>query len=239
MNTTLEQGLALSKSLTEQIEQIPDGVIVVIAPPFTHLYPVSKEIEGFGIKLCAQNCATHPKGAFTGEVSAGMIASAGCNFVIIGHSERRDYYMEGDGALSQKLSQALQAHLTPIFCIGERLEEREDGRHFEVIANQLKETILPLNQDDFSKVVLAYEPVWAIGTGKTATAEQAQEVHVFIRTTLSKTFGSLASQTTILYGGSCNPSNAALLFAQEDIDGGLIGGASLKADDFLAIIKAL
>jgi len=239
MNTTVEEGLSLSKSLAERIEELPQGVTVVIAPPFTHLFPVWQQIEGSGIELGAQNCATCQKGAYTGEVSAEMLASAGCRYVILGHSERREYYGEEAVVLTQKLNQALQAWLTPIFCIGERLEEREAGRHFDVIAAQLKEAILTLNPSDFSKVVIAYEPVWAIGTGKTATAEQAQEVHAFIRKSLAETFGTLAAQTSILYGGSCKPSNAAELFAQADIDGGLIGGASLQADDFLSIAKAL
>ena len=238
MNTTVEQGLALSKSLTERIAELPQGVTVVIAPPYPHLYPVGLQLEGSGIELGAQNCATHQKGAYTGEVSAEMLASTGCKYVILGHSERREYYGEDALLLTQKLAQALLVGLTPIFCIGERLEEREAGRHFEVIASQLKEVILALNPSDFSKVVIAYEPVWAIGTGKTATAEQAQEVHEYIRKTLAETFGALAAQTPILYGGSCKPSNAAELFAQDDIDGGLIGGASLQADDFLAIAKA-
>ena len=238
MNTTIEQGLALSNSLSDRIEEIPQGVTLVIAPPFTHLYPVGKRIEGSSIELGAQNCATHQKGAYTGEVSAEMLVSAGCKYVIIGHSERREYYREESAVLSQKLAQALQVGLTPIFCIGERIEEREVGAHFEVIGSQLKEVILTLNPSDFSKIVIAYEPVWAIGTGKTATAEQAQEIHAFIRKTLAETFGTLAAQTSILYGGSCKASNAAELFAQNDIDGGLIGGASLQAEDFLAIAKA-
>jgi len=188
--------------------------------------------------LGAQNCAAHEQGAFTGEVSAAMLASAGCRYVIIGHSERREYYGEDSSVLNKKLHQALQAQLIPIFCVGERLEEREAGSHFEVITTQLDETVALLSPSDFAKMVIAYEPVWAIGTGKTATAEQAQEVHAFIRAALHKKFAALATQTSILYGGSCKPSNAAELFIMPDIDGGLIGGASLQADDFLAIAKA-
>ena len=238
MNTTTQEGLELSKSLINKQEQIPQGVTIIIAPPFTHLYSIHQQIKDSSIKLGAQNCAAHPKGAYTGEVSAPMLVSAGCQYVIIGHSERREYFGEDASVLTKKIAQALQAQLTPIFCVGERLEERENGIHFQVIASQLKEVVCILNPSDFSKIVIAYEPVWAIGTGKTATAEQAQEVHAFIRKTLAETFGTLAAQTSILYGGSCKPSNAAELFAQYDIDGGLIGGASLQADDFLAIAKA-
>ena len=238
MNTTVEQGLALSASLAQQISDIPQWVTVVIAPPFTHLYPVNQQIKGSRIKLGAQNCATHEQGAFTGEVSAAMLASIPCQFVILGHSERREYYHEDASVLNKKLMQAFQAGLTPIFCIGERLEEREAGRHFEVVATQLQESIAILAPSDFAKIVIAYEPVWAIGTGKTATAEQAQEMHAFIRAALDKEFAALATQTSILYGGSCKPSNAAELFAMPDIDGGLIGGASLQADDFIAIAKS-
>ena len=238
MNTTVAQGLALSQALMERISELPQGVTLVVAPPFTHLFPLGKQMEGSGIEVGAQNCAANQEGAYTGEVSAEMLASVGCTYVIIGHSERRTYYGEDDGVLTKKLTQALRAGVTPIFCIGEQLRERESERHFEVIHAQLKEVILTLNPSDFAKVVIAYEPVWAIGTGKTATAEQAQEIHAFIRKTLAGTFGALAVQTPILYGGSCKPSNAAELFAQADIDGGLIGGASLQAEDFLAIAKA-
>ena len=238
MNTTIEQGVALTAALLKKEEEFPQGVNVVVAPPFTHLYPVCQLIKGHKMALGAQNCAAQQQGAYTGEVSAEMLASASCQYVIIGHSERREYYGDTATVLIKKLAQALQAGLIPVFCVGEKLAEREAGRHFEVIAAQLKEAITTLNPSDFAKVVIAYEPVWAIGTGKTATSEQAQEVHAFIRKTLAETFGTLASQTSILYGGSCKASNAHELFAQKDIDGGLIGGASLQAEEFVAIIKA-
>ena len=238
MNTTVAQGVSLVKELIAKEGEIPHHVQMVVVPPFTHLSFVYQQIAQSKIALGAQNCAAHDKGAYTGEVSASMLASVPCQYVIIGHSERREYYGEDAPILNKKLAQALQAGLTPIFCIGERLEEREEGRHFEVISTQLKETIALLNPSDFSKVVIAYEPVWAIGTGKTASAEQAQEAHAFIRRTLAESFGVLAAQTSILYGGSCKSSNAAELFAQKDIDGGLIGGASLQADEFIAIAKA-
>ena len=238
MNTTIEQGCSLAEALIYGAREIHSDVEVVIAPPFTHLYPIRQLIKEHKIALGAQNCAAHPQGAYTGEVSAAMLASVPCKYVILGHSERREYYGEDSSLLNKKLSQALLEGLIPIFCVGERLEERESGIHFKVIASQLKETLTTLNPTDFSKVVVAYEPVWAIGTGKTATSVQAQEVHLFIRKTLAETFGTLAAQTSILYGGSCKPSNAVELFAQPDIDGGLIGGASLQADDFLSIVKA-
>ena len=238
LNTTVEQGVVLSASLLEQINKVPEDVTVIIAPPFTHLYPIHRLIAESRIALGAQNCAAHEKGAFTGEVSAAMLASAGCKYVILGHSERREYYGEESAILNRKLAQAFQAGLTPIFCVGERLEERECDRHFEVVASQIKETVTLLPPLDFARLIIAYEPVWAIGTGKTATDVQAQEMHAHIRSTLAETFGSLSARTPILYGGSCKPSNAAQLFAQPDIDGGLIGGASLQVDDFLAIAKA-
>jgi triosephosphate isomerase len=238
MNTSIEEGLSLTKELIIKENEMSQEVQMVIIPPFTHLYPTYQLIKDKRIKLGAQNCAAQKEGAYTGEVSAAMLASVPCQYVIIGHSERREYYGEGANVLTSKLTNALSEGLTPIFCIGERLEEREEGRHFEVIASQLKEAITILNPSDFSKIVIAYEPVWAIGTGKTATAEQAQEVHLFIRKTLAETFGTLAAQTSILYGGSCKPSNAAELFAQSDIDGGLIGGASLSAKDFLSIAQS-
>ena len=238
MNTTLEQGLSLVKELIAKENEIPACVQMVVVPPFTHLYSVYQLLKDCRIALGAQNCAAQAKGAYTGEVAAEMLASVSCQYVLIGHSERREYYGEDSPILCQKITQALHSGLIPVFCVGERLEEREAGNHFEVIAQQVKETVLLLNPVDFSKMVVAYEPVWAIGTGKTASSAQAQEVHAFIRKILAEAFGALAAQTTILYGGSCKPSNAAELFAQNDIDGGLIGGASLLAEDFIAIAKA-
>ncbi|MDR2584607.1 MAG: triose-phosphate isomerase [Prevotellaceae bacterium] len=238
MNTTIEEGMALAQSLLERSSEIPQRVTMVVAPPFTHLYAVNQQIRESKIKLGAQNCATHENGAYTGEVSAQMISSVGCQYVIIGHSERREYYGEEATILNKKIKQALSSGLIPIFCVGERLEQRESDHHFDVVETQLKEVVTILNPSDFSKVVIAYEPVWAIGTGKTATSEQAQEMHAFIRKVLAQHFGTLSAQTPILYGGSCKPSNATELFAQPDIDGGLIGGASLQAEDFLAIAKS-
>ncbi|HIZ87790.1 MAG TPA: triose-phosphate isomerase [Candidatus Coprenecus pullistercoris] len=238
MNTLIDEGAALAKDIVDIIHEVPSDVQIILAPPFTHLDRVGGIISGSPVALSAQNCADKDKGAYTGEVSAAMLASAGCRYVILGHSERREYYHETSATLNDKIALALANGLSPIFCVGERLEEREAGRHFDVVGNQIREVLFNLTEEQMEKVVVAYEPVWAIGTGKTATAEQAQEIHAFIRSTLAGKFGTLAEDITILYGGSCKPSNARELFACKDIDGGLIGGASLKAADFIAIAKS-
>lgn len=239
MNTSVTEGVQLTREILAGATQIPEGVHAIISPPYTHLFPIAQLLEGQNrIALAAQNCAEESKGAYTGEVSAGMIASVPCSYVILGHSERRTYYGETDQTLWNKLVQALENNLRPIFCVGELLEEREEDRHFQVVASQLKHVIGALEPADFDKIIIAYEPVWAIGTGKTATSDQAQEMHAFIRSFLAGIFGEATEKTPILYGGSCNPSNAKELFSQPDIDGGLIGGASLKANDFLAVAKA-
>lgn len=212
---------------------------VVIGTPFIHLTSVVNAVDTTKIGVAAQNCADKASGAYTGEVSAEMVASTGAKYVILGHSERRAYYHETAEILKEKVLLALKNNLTPIFCIGEVLEEREAGRHFEVVKSQIEESLFDLSAEDFSKIVLAYEPVWAIGTGKTATAEQAQEMHAFIRKTLAGKYGEeVADNTSILYGGSCNASNAKELFANPDVDGGLIGGASLGVDKFMPIVEA-
>lgn len=191
------------------------------------------------IGVGAENCADKTEGAYTGEVSAKMVASTGAQYVILGHSERRAYYHETPEILKEKVLLALANGLTPIFCIGEVLEEREAGKHFDVVKAQVEESLFNLSAEDFGKIILAYEPVWAIGTGKTATADQAQEIHAFIRKIIADKYGKeVAENTSILYGGSCKPSNAAELFAKPDVDGGLIGGAALKADSFMGIITA-
>ncbi|MBO8447766.1 MAG: triose-phosphate isomerase [Bacteroidetes bacterium] len=235
MNTTVAEGVDLAKAVAAKAPEVPSSVKLIIAPPFTHLVPVADAIKGSGIGLSAQNCADKEKGAYTGEVAADMLVSAGCSYTILGHSERRQYYGETDAKLVEKVKLAIAHGLSPIFCVGENLEEREAGRHFEVVTEQVKNVLYTLSAEDMAKVVIAYEPVWAIGTGKTATAEQAQEIHACIRKVVAEKFGSLAEEITILYGGSCKPSNAKELFACPDIDGGLIGGAALKADDFIAI----
>lgn len=238
MNTLLDEGAVLAGNIVGKKEEVPSGVQLIIAPPFTHLDRIGTVIKNSGIALSAQNCADMEKGAYTGEVSASMLVSAGCSYVILGHSERREYYHETSETLNRKMELALAHGLNPIYCVGEKLEEREAGKHFETVGAQIREVIFNLSPEQLEKTVIAYEPVWAIGTGKTATADQAEEIHAFIRKTLSEKYGKLAEEISILYGGSCKPSNAKELFAQKDIDGGLIGGASLKAEDFIAIAKS-
>ncbi|MCC8018205.1 MAG: triose-phosphate isomerase [Rikenellaceae bacterium] len=235
MNTTPMEGVELAKAVVAGVRSVDKSVNFIVAPPFTHLSEVIKVTRGTGVAVSAQNCAAEAKGAYTGEVSAAMIASLGVEYVILGHSERREYYGETSETLNKKMEQAYANNLIPIYCIGEKLEEREAGKHFDVVRSQIEEVVFNLDAGQFSKLVVAYEPVWAIGTGKTATADQAQEIHAYIRGVLREKFGDAAEDTVILYGGSCNPSNAAELFSKEDVDGGLIGGASLKADDFIAI----
>ena len=239
MNTTVPEGVELAKAVVEKAKNLPANVELVVAPPFTHLASVAEVLKGSPVALSAQNCADQPKGAFTGEVSAAMLKSVGCAYTILGHSERREYYGETSAKLVNKMALAFENGLKVIFCVGEKLEDREMGNHFDVVSTQISEVLFDLTPEQMKNVVIAYEPVWAIGTGVTATSEQAQEIHAFIRETLSAHFGEkVAQDTTILYGGSCKPSNAKELFACPDIDGGLIGGASLKADDFIAIAQA-
>ena len=238
MNTTPAEGVELAKAVAANRKSVESSVMLIVAPPFTHLSEVVKATRGSGVAVAAQNCAAEAKGAYTGEVSAQMIASLGVEYVILGHSERREYYGETSKTLIKKMGQVLANNLVPIYCVGEKLEEREKNKQDEVVMAQVEDVLFGLTNEEFAKVIIAYEPVWAIGTGKTATSEQAQEMHHFIRKTLAGKFGELAQKTPILYGGSCNPANAAELFGKPDVDGGLIGGASLKADDFLAIGKS-
>ena len=237
MNTTPVEGVELFKGIVAKKGEVCSCVSFIVAPPFTHLSEIVKLSRGTGIGVGAQNCAAEAKGAYTGEVSAEMIASLGVEYVILGHSERRQYYGETSETLNKKMAQAYANNLTPIYCVGENLEEREAGKHFDVVRQQIEEVVFNLTPEQFSKLIIAYEPVWAIGTGKTATADQAQEIHAYIRKVLAEKFGNAANETVILYGGSCKPANAAEIFAKEDVDGGLIGGAALKADDFIAIGK--
>lgn len=238
MNTTPDEGVELVRNIVGKINEVPEDVQLIIAPPFTHLSRIGECIKGTPIALSAQNCADEIKGAYTGEVSAAMLAGIGCRYVILGHSERRQYYGETSAKLIKKLQLAIDNNLDPILCVGEKLEEREAGKHFEVVRKQIEETLFVLPGTVAAHTVIAYEPVWAIGTGKTATASQAEEIHKFIRKTMADKFGRMADNMPILYGGSCKPSNAKEIFAQDDIDGGLIGGASLKADDFIALSKS-
>ncbi|MBP5740862.1 MAG: triose-phosphate isomerase [Bacteroidales bacterium] len=236
MNTTVPEGVELAKAVAAKSAEVPANVGLIVAPPFTHLASVAEALKGSKVELSAQNCADKEKGAFTGEVSVSMLNSVGCQYTILGHSERRQYYGETDEKLVEKTKLALAAGLKVILCVGENLDEREAGKHFDVVAGQTKAVLYNFSAEDMANVVVAYEPVWAIGTGKTATAEQAEEIHACIRKVLADKFGAqVADEMTILYGGSCKPSNAKELFAQPDIDDGLIGGAALKADDFIQI----
>lgn len=239
MNKTLQEGLALAKELDAALKGRTINCDVIIGTPFIHLASIAAAIDTTRIGVAAENCADKESGAYTGEVSAAMVASTGARYVIIGHSERRAYYHETSPILMEKVKLALSNGLTPIFCVGEVLEEREAGKHFEVVARQVEEALSTLDQTDFAKLILAYEPVWAIGTGKTATADQAQEMHAHIRKSIAAKYGKeVANGCSILYGGSCNAANAKELFSRPDVDGGLIGGASLSVDKFLPIIEA-
>ena len=239
MNTTCQEGVELAKAVVAKAGEVPANVGLIVATPFTHLCSVSEALAGSKVELSAQNCADHASGAYTGEVSVSMLKAAGCQWTILGHSERRQYYGETDEKLVVKTKLALEAGLGVILCVGENLDEREAGKHFDVCKTQIENVLFNFTAEELAKIVIAYEPVWAIGTGKTATAEQAEEIHAFIRKVLADKFGAdVADNMTILYGGSCKPSNAGELFAQPDIDGGLIGGASLKAGDFIAIAQA-
>jgi triosephosphate isomerase len=239
MNKSLSEGVQLAKEVNAAVETA--GTLkcdVIVAPTFLHLTEVSK-VVGTKVSVSAQNCAAEASGAFTGEVSAAMLKSADIPYVIIGHSERRSYYGDTDAILAKKVGQALANGLKIIFCIGEELSQRDSGKYFDVVKGQLENGLFQLSAEEFKNIVIAYEPVWAIGTGRTATSEQAQEVHAFIRKTVAGKYGQqAANDTTILYGGSCNENNAKELFAQPDIDGGLIGGASLVADKFIKIVTA-
>lgn len=238
MNKNYEEGRDLAKDIVERLQ--PSNIIVILATPFIHLNSVSNIIKGVSnLKLGAQNCHQEESGAYTGEVSAGMLKSVGVEYIIIGHSERREYFQESDELLAKKVEVVLAKGMTPIFCCGEKLEVREANQHLELVENQVKNALFHLSPEEFEKVVIAYEPVWAIGTGKTASPEQAQEMHLHIRNVLTQKYGEeVAQATTILYGGSVNAANAKELFAKPDVDGGLVGGASLKTEDFVTIVNS-
>jgi len=240
MNKTLKEGIELANEVNNLVSKSNNkSVVVILGTPFIHLAEVNKIIDPEFISIAAQNCSSEPGGAYTGEISAEMIQSTGAKYVIIGHSERRAYFGEEEQILNKKVNLAMAENLIPIFCCGERLEERENGIHFDVVKNQLDKGLFDLGESEFRKIIIAYEPVWAIGTGVNATPDQAQEMHRFIRNLIAERYGNeIAESISILYGGSCKPSNAKELFANPDVDGGLIGGASLKADDFFAIINS-
>jgi triosephosphate isomerase (TIM) len=239
MNMRFDEAVTLVKAVIRDSRKV-QGVRKVICPPFPYLKTIRElmtDEEDFFVG--AQNCSEHDKGAYTGEVSAAMLRDSGCAYVIVGHSERRAYFRESDEQLTAKIGQALLNQLSVIFCFGEQLSERKAGTHFDVVRRQISAALAGFPTDKLSALVLAYEPVWAIGTGETATPRQAQEMHAFVRTVVKELFGPEAAATTsILYGGSCNASNAAELFGCADVDGGLIGGASLKAEDFSKIIAS-
>lgn len=240
-NWKMNMDLAQTESLIDELTRtLPESQAeVMIAPTFTSLYRAFQLLRTHKIEVVAQNMHFEDSGAFTGEISAAMLKSVGVNTVILGHSERRAYFGETDEILAKKVNTALKEEMEIIFCFGEELEDRKSGKHFDVVASQLKNALFHLPADAWKKIVLAYEPVWAIGTGETASPEQAQEMHEFIRKTIADGYDEqLAAGIPILYGGSVKPNNASEIFSKPDVDGGLIGGASLKADDFGAIVSA-
>ncbi len=239
MNKNFQEGVELAMAVQESLKNYKDNCKVVLIPPFIHISKIRELLDNEIIFLGGQNCSNKAEGAYTGEISAEMLWSAGADYVLVGHSERRQYYGETNKTCAEKIDLALDNQLLPIYCVGETLEQREKNETFKVIEEQMKIGAFGLEPSDFEQIVIAYEPVWAIGTGLTATKEQAQEVHAFIRKLIEKQYDkNISSKTTILYGGSCKPSNAEELFAQPDVDGGLIGGAALNADDFVKIIMA-
>src|ERR1700712_4174312 len=240
MNMDYQEGLSLfSEVINMAHDEVTGKQMVVVCSPFIHLHSLVQMAKGYSkVSIGAQNAHQAESGAYTGEISAKMLKSVGVVYVILGHSERRQYFGETNELLAKKTDTALANDLKPIFCIGETLQEREANQHFDIIKSQLVEGVFHLDAVQFGKLVLAYEPVWAIGTGVTASSDQAQEIHAFIRKEIAVKYDqAVANATTILYGGSCNPKNAPELFACADIDGGLIGGASLKSRDFVDILK--
>lgn len=240
MNCTLDEGKSLVSEVVE-LSRTSNGCEIIFIPPFTHLAGLSTEIDSIdNLYLGAQNCHHKDSGAFTGEISTSMIKSCGATHVTIGHSERREYFQESDELLKEKVTQVLNSGLTPIFCCGETLEIREAGNQEAVVGDQVERALFELGEEEIKNVVIAYEPVWAIGTGKTASAAQAQEMHAFIRSKITGQYSQeTADDISILYGGSVKPENAKEIFSKADVDGGLIGGASLKAKDFVDIANAI
>jgi triosephosphate isomerase len=241
MNKTLEEAQALTSELIGMVnDEVKGNVKVVLCTPFPYLHPVNQQLgSNKRISVGAQNCSEHDSGAYTGETSVSMLKSMNVPYVIIGHSERRQYFGENGKLLATKVDKALAAGLTPIFCCGEPLEIREKGTHEQLVKEQVEESLFHLSAEALKKVVIAYEPVWAIGTGKTATSQQAQDMHAVIRKHLATKYGSVAEEISILYGGSVKADNAKELFACADVDGGLVGGASLKSREFVEIVKAI
>ncbi len=241
-NWKMNKNLAETEALLSELSaKLPDTTAeVMVAPTYVNLPSAVRSLQNSKIEVIAQNMHYAENGAFTGEISADMLLDIGIDTVIIGHSERRAYFGESDAILSKKVITALQKGMRVMFCFGEELNDRKSGNHFNIVESQLKNVLFNLEPSAWTKIILAYEPVWAIGTGETASPEQAQEMHAFIRKTISEAFDSaIATNVTILYGGSVKPSNAEEIFSKPDVDGGLIGGASLVADDFIAIVKAI
>lgn len=238
MNLNAQEATLLAKQVAEATMDV-NGTTVILFPSFPFLSLVYAEIANGRVAIGAQDCSSHEKGAYTGEVGAGMLSSLGCRYVLIGHSERRTYFNESSALLINKIRQVLQHKMRPVFCFGEKLEDRRSGQYFQVVKEQLLSVLSGFELNELQQFILAYEPVWAIGTGETATPQQAQEMHAFIRQVLSENYSvEFASGISILYGGSCNAQNAKELFACADVDGGLIGGASLKSADFSAIMHS-
>ena len=239
MNLNYEEAIHLATNLNAWVADNHPIAQVIIAPSSIYLQTLLEAVDEQYVKISSQDISAHEKGAYTGDISAEQLDSIGLDFAIIGHSERREYQGETDIVIAEKLKQAFKHQINPILCVGEKLEEREAEKHFEVVKTQIMDALVAQKPEDLSRLIIAYEPVWAIGTGKTATPEQAQEIHAFIRKVLKDEFGvEVANDTSILYGGSVNAENANEIFAQPDIDGGLVGGASLKYDDFVQIIAA-
>ncbi len=237
MNKTATEAAALVTEIKRDVFDV-DNVDILVCPPFTALAVVGDVIRDSNVSLGAQNMYFEDKGAYTGEVSTTMLKDCGCTHVIIGHSERRTIFNESDETINKKVKKALEANLIPVLCIGEKLKEREANKTFEVITNQLEGDLADIDSDNMKKIIVAYEPVWAIGTGKTATSEQAQEAHAFIRNLIKEKYdSSVADGIIILYGGSMKPANVEELISQPDVDGGLIGGASLEAASFVELVK--
>lgn len=236
MNLTKNEGLLLVEGVVNGMNK--SDVKVILAPPFPFLSDAFTVTGQSKVSVAGQNCHQEKNGSYTGEVSAAALQSFGCEYCIVGHSERRQYYRETDEVINEKIKRLLENNLQPIFCCGESLEEREDEKHFEVVGDQIQSALQSFSKDQLKQIIIAYEPIWAIGTGLTASPEQAQEMHAFIRQKLAQVLVNEAEEISILYGGSVKPNNAKELFSQKDIDGGLIGGASLSATDFLAIIDS-
>ena len=238
MNKTFEDALQLSREIANADRN--DGVLTILGVPSVYLKMVVDQVLHVpGLEVAAQNCHSKPSGAFTGEISAAMLNSIGLKYVIVGHSERRQFFAESNAELAEKVNISLENELIPIFCCGESLDIRKSGKHLEYVANQLAESLFHLDADAVKKLIIAYEPIWAIGTGETASPEQAQEMHAHLRSALAAKYGDkIAESISILYGGSVKPANAEIIFSQKDVDGGLVGGASLNSEDFVQIINA-